>query len=144
VSDFVIVCLPLSPETRHLIDSDAIYSMKRGAYLVNTGRGSVVDEQAVVKALESEHLAGYAADVFEMEDWARSDRPTSIPTKLLNMSDRTLFTPHLGSAVDEVRKEIAMEAARNLVQGVNGKIPAGAANRPAGSNNKLNDLALSK
>ena len=116
--------------------------MKLGTYLVNTGRGSVVDEQAVAKALETGHLAGYAADVFEMEDWARSDHPTSISKRLLNMSDKTLFTPHLGSAVDEVRKEIAMEAARNMIQAFNGEILYGAVNQPIGWNISQDGLIL--
>ena len=142
VSDFVILCLPLNPETKHLINSETIDTMKLGTYLVNTGRGSVVDEQAVAKALETGHLAGYAADVFEMEDWARSDHPTSISKRLLNMSDKTLFTPHLGSAVDEVRKEIAMEAARNMIQAFNGEILYGAVNQPIGWNMSQDGLIL--
>lgn len=144
VSDFVILCLPLNPETKHLINSETMDTMKHGAYLVNTGRGSVVDEQAVARALETGHLAGYAADVFEMEDWARSDRPTSISKRLLDMSDKTLFTPHLGSAVDEVRKEIAMEAARNMVQAFTGEIPDGAVNQPIGWNIPQNGIVLCK
>jgi phosphonate dehydrogenase len=114
-SDFVLVTAPLRNETFHLINEETIAAMKSGAYLVNTGRGSVVDENAVSQALTSGHLAGYAADVFEFEDWARTDRPSTIPPALLEHPERTLFTPHLGSAVDLVRKNVSMQAARNLV-----------------------------
>ena len=82
-SDIVIPLLPLTDRTFHLFDRNALARMKKGSYLVNACRGSVVDEMAVVESLEKRHLAGYAADVFEMEDWIRPDRPRSIPKALL-------------------------------------------------------------
>lgn len=77
---------------------------------------SVVHEEAVAQALEDGHLSGYAADVFEFEDWARLSRPTQISERLLKLKDRTLFTPHLGSAVDDVRKAIALFAIEQIRQ----------------------------
>lgn len=130
VSDFLLIALPLTKQTYHLIDSSRIRLMKTGAYIVNVGRGSVVDEQAVAVALEQNEIAGYAADVFEFEDWALPSRPRVIPPALLNHPQCTLFTPHLGSAVDRVRSEIAMAAARNIVQALQGEIPRDAINRP--------------
>lgn len=129
-SDFVVPMVPYRDETLHMIDGGALARMKTGAYLINTCRGSVVDEQAVVEALASGRLAGYAADVFEMEEWARPGRPQAIPQALLDDSERTLFTPHIGSAVDTVRLEIELEAARNILQALRGEIPQGAINRP--------------
>jgi phosphonate dehydrogenase len=129
-SDFVLPLTPLAPATRHLIGSREIAMMMRGSYLVNVCRGSVVDEQAVADALADGHLAGYAADVFEFEDWALEDRPRMIAPALLTDDARTLFTPHIGSAVDDVRREIAMQAAQNILQALNGEIPAGALNAP--------------
>ncbi len=129
-SDFVMPLLPLKPDTFHLIDSRALARMRPGRFLINISRGSVVDELAVANALASGHLAGYAADVFEMEDWARKDRPHSIPQALLEDTNHTFFTPHLGSAVDEIRREIALEAARNILQALRGEKPAGAINSP--------------
>lgn len=129
-SDFVVPMAPYRDETLHMIDRSALARMKTGAYLINTCRGSVVDEQAVVEALASGRLAGYAADVFEMEEWARPDRPHAIPQALLDDSERTLFTPHIGSAVDSVRLDIELEAARNILQALRGEIPQGAINRP--------------
>jgi phosphonate dehydrogenase len=93
-------------------------------------RGSVVDEQAVVAALETGRLAGYAADVFEMEEWTRPDRPRGIPRALLDNTAQTLFTPHLGSAVREVRLEIERQAAQNILQALTGQKPMGAINQP--------------
>lgn len=130
-SDFVVPMLPMAPDTIHLIDRAALATMKPGAFLINTGRGSVVDELAVAEALASGRLAGYAADVFEMEEWTRADRPRTIPAALLDNTARTLFTPHLGSAVREVRIEIERQAAQNIIQALTGQTPAGAINRPA-------------
>lgn len=129
-SDYVVPMVPFNSATMHLINSETLSWMKPGAFLINTCRGSVVDEQAVIKALADGRLAAYAADVFEMEEWARPDRPRSIPQALLLDTERTLFTPHLGSAVNEVRLQIAMEAARNIVQVLSGERPQGAINTP--------------
>ncbi|MEC4717963.1 phosphonate dehydrogenase [Noviherbaspirillum sp. CPCC 100848] len=130
-SDFVVPMLPMTQETQHLIHAGTLAQMKRGSYLINACRGSVVDEQAVADALASGHLGGYAADVFEMEEWQRSDRPAGIPQALLDNTGQTLFTPHLGSAVKEVRIEIEREAARNILQALGGQRPSGAINDPA-------------
>ncbi|MDZ7654370.1 MAG: phosphonate dehydrogenase [Sulfurimicrobium sp.] len=129
-SDFVVPMVPYRDETLHMIDASVLAQMKMGAYLINACRGSVVDEQAVIEALASGRLAGYAADVFEMEEWARPNRPPAIPQKLLEDMERTLFTPHIGSAVDSVRLEIELEAARNILQVLRGEAPQGAINRP--------------
>ncbi len=91
-------------------------------------RGSVVDEAAVLAALERGQLGGYAADVFEMEDWARADRPRLIDPALL-AHPNTLFTPHIGSAVRAVRLEIERCAAQNIIQVLAGARPINAANR---------------
>jgi len=128
-SDYIVPMLPYREDTLHLIDADAIATMKPGAFLVNACRGSVVDEEAVADALAAGQLAGYAADVFELEEWARPDRPTNISVRLLADSERTLFTPHIGSAVDSVRLAIEMEATTNILQALAGQEPQGAVNR---------------
>jgi phosphonate dehydrogenase len=129
-SDFVLPLLPLTPDTLHLLDRAALARMKRGSFLINVSRGSVVDEEAVADALENGQLAGYAADTFEMEDWARSDRPREINPRLLRLTDRTLFTPHLGSAVASARLAIERAAANNILQALRGERPSGAINNP--------------
>ena len=127
-SDIVIPLLPLTDQTYHLFGRETLAEMKRGSYLVNACRGSVVDETAIAEALESGHLAGYGADVFEMEDWIRSDRPRSIPTALLDNTAQTFFTPHLGSAVDDIRTEIERYCAMSILQALAGEIPDGKVN----------------
>ena len=132
-SRIVILALPLVQETHHLIDRDAIAKMQPGTYLINPARGSVADELAIGEALKSGRLAGYAADVFAMEDWRLPNRPRSIPRDLLDATDRTVFTPHLGSAVDEVRRDITKAAAYHLAQFFRGETPDGAIGQAATS-----------
>ena len=130
--DVVMPLTHLTPQTFHMIDEKAIGRMKRGAWLVNVGRGSLVDEAAVARAIASGRLAGYAADVFEMEDWARPTRPRSIDPRLLSDTERTFFTPHLGSAVDAARCDIAMHAADSILDWLRGERPRGAINSVGG------------
>lgn len=127
-SDFIVLLMPLSEETSAMFGAETIARMRPGSFLINPGRGSLVDEEAVADAIASGHLAGYAADVFEMEDWARPDRPKAISRRLVDDPDRTCLTPHIGSAVESVRLEIAMAAARSIVQALRGERPEGAIN----------------
>ena len=132
VSDVLVISLPLTDGTRHLVGSALIRRMRRGAFVVNVGRGSVVDEEAMAVALEAGQVGGYAADVFAMEDWLLPGRPAAIPSRLLRHAN-TLFTPHLGSAVDDVRRQMSLQAARQVRQVLEGKRPDNAVNRPAGA-----------
>jgi len=144
-SDFIILALPLNKLTQHLVDDTFLQQMKLGSYLINPCRGSVVDESAVAAALDEGRLAGYAADVFEMEDWARTDRPTTINNRLLQDHERTLFTPHLGSAVNSIRRDIAMEAAENIVTALRGEQPDNALNKiTSGDDSRCSISATSK
>jgi phosphonate dehydrogenase len=129
-SDYVVLALPLTERTRHIVDARAIAGMKPGARLVNPARGSLVDEAAVAGAIARGHLSGYAADVFECEDWARGDRPTGIDSRLTASSAPTVFTPHIGSGVTEVRREIELSAARSILDVLAGRVPRGAVNNP--------------
>lgn len=125
-ADIVFLAVPLVDSTMQMVDAAWLSQLPRGALLINPARGSVVNEAAVADALESGQLGGYAADVFEFEDWARSDRPQSIEPRLLALSDRTLLTPHIGSAVEAVRREIEIDAVRNLIEAADGRRPHGA------------------
>ncbi len=129
-SDSVVVCAPLNAHTLHLLDRRRLESMRPGSLLVNVGRGSVVDESAVAELLRCGHLGGFAADVFEFEDLSRSDRPAGVPEDLVAMPDRTLLTPHLGSAVASARIQIEEHAARAILQVLAREVPDGAVNRP--------------
>lgn len=127
-SDVVVPLVPLTADTSNLLDAKAIATMRDGSVLVNVCRGSVVDERAVAEALESGHLAGYAADVFAMEDWAVAGHPTAVPQRLLD-HPRTLFTPHLGTAVDEVRLGMSLAAVRQVEAALAGHRPEYAINQ---------------
>jgi phosphonate dehydrogenase len=128
-SDVLIAALPLTGGTRHLIGSRLIRRLRPGAFVVNVGRGSVVDEDAIAGALDDGYLGGYAADVFAMEDWMLPDRPAAVPDRLLR-HPRTLFTPHLGSAVDDVRRRMSLQAAAAVRQVLDGRRPDHAVNVP--------------
>jgi phosphonate dehydrogenase len=130
VSDYVVLALPLTPATLHIVDRATIAAMKPGALLVNPARGSLVDEAAVADALETGQLGGYAADVFQCEDWARMDRPAGIDGRLARAGARTVLTPHIGSAVAGVRRDIELSAARNILAVLSGRTPDEAVNRP--------------
>ena len=128
-SDVIIAAAPLAPSTRGLLGPDVLRLARTGTFLVNVGRGSVVDEEAVADALEENRLGGYAADVFAMEDWALPGHPAEIPARLLR-HPRTLFTPHLGSAVTGVRRTMSLTAARQVRQALGGQRPDHAVNDP--------------
>ncbi|MBX3167279.1 MAG: D-glycerate dehydrogenase [Candidatus Eremiobacteraeota bacterium] len=106
-SDVVTVHLPLTAETRHLLNAERLARMKPGAYLVNTSRGPVLDEEALAACLASGQLAGAALDVFEREPLVHPD---------LVASDRVLLTPHIASATQATRERMAMLAVQNLIE----------------------------
>lgn len=113
-ADVVSLHVPLSPQTHHLIGADQLASMKRGAVLVNTARGPVVDEAALVEALRGGHLAGAALDVYEREP--------QVHAGLLGL-DNVVLAPHLGSATVETRTAMADLAARNVIEVLAGRPP---------------------
>jgi phosphonate dehydrogenase len=129
-ADFLVIALPLTGRTQHIINADAISNMKQNCYIINSARGSIVSEEAVADGLASGKLAGYAADVFEMEDWARKDRPKAICPRLIEDARRTLLTPHVGSAESRARYVAEMEMARSVLDCLDGRAPRGAINNP--------------
>ena len=132
-SDVVVPLVPLTEDTRHLLGAEALRRMRPGACVVNAARGSVVDENAVAEALRDGRLGGYAADVFAFEDTAGDTAPGAasigIPPGLL-AHPRTVLTPHLGSAVDDVRREMGLAAAEQVRDALAGKYPEGAITAP--------------
>lgn len=128
-ADHVFVAAPLTPQSLHLLNARSLAHSKPGQFIVNVGRGAVVDEEAIADALDEGRIAGYAADVFAFEDWALPERPHAVPERL-RTSPRTLLTPHLGSAVSRVRLAIEHRAADNIIAVLQGQAPADAINRP--------------
>ena len=104
-SDFVSLHCPATPETRHLMNAVRLAKMKPSAYLINTARGDVVDEQALIEALTKGWLAGAGLDVFEREP--------QVSPALLAM-ENVVVLPHLGSATEETRVAMGMRALENL------------------------------
>lgn len=101
-ADFVSLHLPLNMDTKHLIGRETIARMKKGAVLVNTARGALVDEAALVEALRSGHLAGAAVDVYDKE-------PPEAKSPILS-APNVVLTPHLGASTAENMDRIADEA----------------------------------
>lgn len=129
-SDYILPAVPFKTDTFHLINEKNLSKTKSNAYIINVCRGSVVDETAIAEALSKNTLAGYAADVFEMEEWVRNHRPEAIQQELIANKSKTLFTPHLGSSVSSVRYQAEMTAAKNIAQALSGKNPENAINFP--------------
>jgi lactate dehydrogenase-like 2-hydroxyacid dehydrogenase len=112
-SDFVSIHTPLTAATHHLFDARTLASMKRGAILINTARGPVVDPQALAAALRSGHLAAAALDVTEPEPISPDDPLLTLPN--------CIIVPHIGSASIATRNRMAVMAARNLLAGIRGE-----------------------
>lgn len=119
-ADFISIHVPLTPETKHLISTEAFSLMKRGAFLVNTSRGPVVDEKALLRALTTKRIAGAALDVFECEPALDCD--TSDHMSLTALSN-VILTPHTASATVEAREDMSFMAARNVIEVVAGRPP---------------------
>lgn len=107
-SDIVTLHVPMCPENRNLLDARRIASMKPGSVLINASRGGLVDEAALLQALNDKRLSGAGLDTFE-------DEPYKGPLKDL---PQVVLTPHMGSAAEECRSRMEREAAENLVAGL--------------------------
>ena len=119
-ADFVSLHVPLNDQTRHLMDAGRLAQMKPTAYLVNTSRGPVVDEAALVSHLQNGRMAGAALDVYERE-------PAMAPG--LAKLDNVVLLPHLGSATAETRRAMARRAAENAHAVLQGTEPPNWVNR---------------
>jgi glyoxylate reductase len=118
-ADFVSLHSPLNAQTRHQIGRRELALMKPSAFLINTARGAIVDEAALVRALRKRQIAGAGLDVFEHEP--------QVSAALLQMSN-VVTTPHLGSGVIEVREQMANIVADNILALISGKTPPNCVN----------------
>ncbi|MDQ0662537.1 glyoxylate reductase [Arthrobacter ulcerisalmonis] len=113
-ADVVSLHAPLTAQTRHLIDAEAIASMKPGAVIINTARGPLIDEDALVEALKAKRIRGAGLDVFENEPF--------IHPGLLEL-DNVVLTPHIGSAGEQTRTGMALLAVKNALAVLDGQPP---------------------
>jgi D-3-phosphoglycerate dehydrogenase len=121
-SDAVIVHIPLTPETKHLINRQRLALMKKGAVLINVSRGAVIDTQALIESLQSGHLGGAALDVLENEP--------NVPEPLLALPN-VLLTPHIAFTSDASLRELRQWASEDVVRVLRGERPKEARNKPA-------------
>ena len=119
-SDIVILALPAAPETYHIINEERI-KLLEGKYLVNIGRGALVDENVVVKAIEGGRLKGYASDVFEREPVQEHE--------LFRYGWETVLTPHYAGLSREAMEDMGFQAVKNLLTVLRGEIPKDLVNR---------------
>jgi len=113
-SDFVSLHVPLLPETHHLIGAKQLRMMKKTAYIINTSRGPVIDEEALVTALKNRTIGGAGLDVYEFEP--------KIPFAMRTMSN-VITTPHTASATVETRQAMSRRAAENIIAVLSSKKP---------------------
>jgi len=134
-SDFVSIHTVLNDKTRHMINADVLSKMKKTAYIINTSRGGVIDESALVDALSDGVIAGAGLDVFENEPKVH---------KKLMLLDNVILTPHVASATDASRAEMSDIAIEN-VMGIlfEGKIPASVVNRDVIGKSRVESLVRS-
>ena len=111
-SDFVSIHVPMTPETKHLINADKLNLMKKTAYLINTSRGPIVDENALVAALKTGVIRGAALDVYEQEP-KMAEGLAQLPN--------TVLTPHTASATEETRSAMSELAAKNIIAVLSGE-----------------------
>lgn len=121
-SDYVTLHVPLTSSTKWLIGKDALGKMKKTAYLIQCARGGIVDEQALMRALEAKEITGAALDVFETEPLL-PDHP------FLTRSD-VVLTPHLGASTDEAQTQVGLEVAQEVIQYIQAGVLSNAVNVP--------------
>ncbi len=113
-SDFISVHCPLTDKTRHLLNSGNMHQIKKGAYLINTARGPVVEEKAMIEAIKTGHIAGAGLDVYEFEP--------HISDELMGL-ENVVMLPHIGSGTVETRNEMSRICARNIIEVFNNRKP---------------------
>ncbi len=132
-SDFLTVHVPLNDHTRHLLNAERLAKMKKGARLIHAARGGVVDDNALIEALESGHLSGAALDVYETEPL-----PEDHPFRSMA---NVVLTPHLGASTNEAKRNVSIEMARQIVTCLQTGVALNGVNVPRIPPSEVNRLA---
>ncbi|KAI9872657.1 MAG: hypothetical protein M1830_001363 [Pleopsidium flavum] len=125
VSDFLTIHTPLIASTKGMISASELSSMKKGARILNVARGGMIDESALLEALESGHIAGAGIDVFTTEP----PSPDSSATKLIS-HPRVVATPHLGASTVEAQENVSIDVCEQVLSILGGELPRSAVNAP--------------
>ena len=113
-SDYISLHVPLTENTHHLIDKNELNKMKTTAYIINTSRGPVINESALIEALKNKQIGGAGLDVYENEP--------ELQEELIQLKN-TVLLPHIGSATLEARTKMAIMAATNIIEYFKGNQP---------------------
>lgn len=120
-ADYITIHVPLIPQTKNMINSQVFAKCRKGVFIINCARGGIIDESALLQALESGHCGGLGVDVYEQEP------PTNKP---LIQHPKVICTPHLGASTKEAQRRVAEEIAEQFVDLINGRPIFGAVNAP--------------
>lgn len=123
LADYVTVHVPKTPETTHLLDAAMLAKAKPGVRIVNCARGGIIDEEALVEAIKSGHVAGAALDVFEQEPLDKQ--------ALRDLGEKVILTPHLGASTEEAQLNVAIDVAEQIAEVLAGGEARAAVNMPS-------------
>ena len=122
-ADYITVHMPLTAETKHIINAETIQKMKRGVRIFNCARGGIIDESALIDALNSGHIAAAGLDVYEDEPPTKDSSLRAIPNLVL--------TPHLGASTQEAQENVGIDVARQMIEALKGGMVINALNMPS-------------
>ena len=132
-SDYITVHMPLTDDTKHMINSKIIQQMKKGVRIFNCARGGIIDEAALIEGLKSGHIAAAGLDVYE-------DEPPSEDSELRTLSN-LVITPHLGASTQEAQENVGIDVARQMIETLKGGMVMNALNMPSVDPQVLERLA---
>lgn len=125
-SDFVTLHVPETPQTKNMIGQKELAQMKKGAFLINASRGTVIDIPALVESLKNKHIGGVAVDVFPYEPQSNSE---TFETPLRGLSN-VILSPHIGGSTEEAQEAIGLEVAESFIKFVKNGSTRGSVNFP--------------
>jgi D-3-phosphoglycerate dehydrogenase len=132
-ADYITVHMPLTPDTKHMLNADAFARMKKGVRVFNCARGGIIDEKALLEALNTGHVAAAGLDVYEEEPPAEASA--------LRSQENLVLTPHLGASTQEAQENVGIDIARQIIDVLKGGLVVNALNMPSVDPQVLQHLA---